>query len=40
VRIQSPVDCWVSYKLPRGIPPKWRPAPGHPLANERWWRWK
>jgi hypothetical protein len=40
LRIESPVDCWSSYKIPRGTPPIWTPASRHPLANERWWRWE
>jgi predicted nucleic acid-binding protein len=39
IRIESPVECWEKFAFPRGTPPKWTPASGHPLANERWWRW-
>jgi hypothetical protein len=40
IRIESPTECWASFNIPRGTPPKWSPAAGHPLANENWWRWE
>jgi hypothetical protein len=40
IRIWTPVECWHSFSFPQGMPPIWTPAPGHPLANETWWRWE
>ena len=40
VPIQTPVECWDSFNFPRGTPPRWRPAQGHPLAEQTWWRWE
>ncbi len=39
VRLEPPVEGWRSFEIPPGTPPRWTPAPGHPLANEAWWRW-
>jgi hypothetical protein len=39
IQIQTPVECWSSLNIPRGTPPQWGPAPGHPLSAETWWRW-
>ena len=39
IRIQTPVECCAGFDIPRGTRSKWVPAPGHPLANETWWRW-
>jgi hypothetical protein len=40
IRLESPVECFEAFNIPRGTPPEWTPAPGHPLANETWWRWE
>jgi hypothetical protein len=40
ISIQTPVECWDSLAIPRGTTSQWSPAPGHPLANETWWRWE
>jgi predicted nucleic acid-binding protein len=40
IRLESPVECWEAFDIPHGTPPEWRPAAGHPLANETWWRWE
>jgi predicted nucleic acid-binding protein len=40
IRLEAPVECWEGFNIPRGSPLVWTPAPGHPLANETWWRWQ
>jgi hypothetical protein len=39
IRIETPIECWESFAIPRGTPSKWVPGNGHPLAAETWWRW-
>jgi hypothetical protein len=38
IRIETPVECWAAFGIPRGTAPKWTPAPDHPLHDETWWR--
>lgn len=40
IKLQRPTECWASLAIPRGTPPTWTPAPGHPLHEETWWRWE
>ena len=40
IRLESPVECWEAFDIPRASPPLWTPAAGHPIANETWWRWE
>lgn len=40
VKIERPTEYWTSLGIPRGTPPIWSPAAGHPLHAETWWRWE
>jgi predicted nucleic acid-binding protein len=40
IRLESPAQCWESFKIARGTPPHWTPLAPHPLAKETWWRWE
>jgi hypothetical protein len=39
IRLERPSDYWATLAIPRGTPPLWTPADGHPLEHETWWRW-
>lgn len=39
-RLKSPAECWVDLDVPRGTPPRFTPADGHPLQHATWWRWE
>ena len=39
-RLESPVQCWEHFDIPRGTPPQWTPYADHPLVKETWWRWE
>ena len=39
VALRRPSEFWSELAFPPGTPPKWMPAPGHPLEHATWWRW-
>ena len=39
VQIIPPSEHWHRLDVPRGVRPRWQPAPGNPLAEVDWWRW-
>ena len=38
--LRRPADLWGELEIPRGTPPRWRPADGHPHEDAAWWRWE
>lgn len=39
VRLMKPVPFWTSFNIPKGTPPKWKPAHLNPLITQSWWYW-
>lgn len=39
VALRRPTEFWDQLKVPRGIRPVVRPAPGNPLEAQVWWQW-
>jgi hypothetical protein len=35
----TPSEYWEQLAIPRGMPPRWAPAPSNPMSLETWWHW-
>jgi predicted nucleic-acid-binding protein len=40
VDLMFPTEYWDVLAIPRGTPPKWKPAESNPLSAATFWRWE